>query len=71
MGLLAEVHHTTGGVGTDASARIVDLDGHAIQHLFAAGGAAKGMHCARRFGRCAITDCLMFGRIDAKNAAMS
>ena len=69
MRLWPKVHHTMGGVRIDASARVIDLDGHPIPHLFAAGEAAGGVHGACRLGSCAITDCLVFGRIAGKNAA--
>lgn len=71
MRLWPKVHHTMGGVRIDASARVIDLDGHPIRHLFAAGEVAGGVHGACRLGSCAITDCLVFGRIAGKNAAES
>ncbi|MFC2009205.1 FAD-binding protein, partial [Chloroflexota bacterium] len=69
MRLWPKVHHTMGGVRIDASARVIDLDGHPIPRLFAAGEAAGGVHGACRLGSCAITDCLVFGRIAGRNAA--
>ena len=68
MRLWPKVHHTMGGVGIDASARVIDLDGHPIPRLFAAGEAAGGVHGGCRLGSCAITDCLVFGRIAGRNA---
>jgi len=69
MRLWPKVHHTMGGVRIDASARVIDLDGNPIPRLFAAGEAAGGVHGACRLGSCAITDCLVFGRIAGRNAA--
>ncbi len=67
--LWPKVHHTMGGVGIDVKARVLDLHGHPIQGLFAAGEVAGGVHGACRLGSCAITDCLVFGRIAGRNAA--
>ncbi|MFW6056073.1 MAG: flavocytochrome c [Chloroflexota bacterium] len=69
MRLWPKVHHTMGGVGIDVKARVLDLDGRAIPGLFAAGEVAGGVHGACRLGSCAITDCLVFGRIAGRNAA--
>ena len=71
MRLWPKVHHTMGGVRIDESARVIDLDGCPIPHLFAAGEVAGGVHGACRLGSCAITDCLVFGRIAGRNAATS
>jgi len=69
MRLWPKVHHTMGGVRIDEGARVIDLDGNAIPGLFAAGEAAGGVHGACRLGSCAITDCLVFGRIAGRSAA--
>ncbi len=69
MRLWPKVHHTMGGVGIDVEARVLDLEGHPISRLFAAGEVAGGVHGACRLGSCAITDCLVFGRIAGENAA--
>ncbi len=67
--LWPKVHHTMGGVRIDGDARVIDLNGKAIAGLFAAGEVAGGVHGACRLGSCAITDCLVFGRIAGRNAA--
>ena len=69
MRLWPKVHHTMGGVGIDVNARVLDLEGHPIPRLFAAGEVAGGVHGACRLGSCAITDCLVFGRIAGRSAA--
>ncbi len=69
MRLWPKVHHTMGGVGIDIKARVLDLEGRPIPGLFAAGEVAGGVHGACRLGSCAITDCLVFGRIAGRNAA--
>lgn len=69
MRLWPKVHHTMGGVGINVRAQVIDLDGQPIRGLFAAGEVAGGVHGACRLGSCAITDCLVFGRIAGRNAA--
>ena len=41
----------------------------AVTGLFAAGEVVGGIHGACRLGSCAVTDCLVFGRIAGRNAA--
>jgi flavocytochrome c len=67
--LWPKVHHTMGGIRIDTDAQVIDLDGHPIEGLFAAGEVTGGVHGACRLGSCAIADCLVFGRIAGKNAA--
>jgi flavocytochrome c len=69
MRLWPKVHHTMGGVRIDMNARALDLDGKPIAGLFAAGEVTGGIHGACRLGSCAITDCLVFGRIAGRGAA--
>ncbi|MBW2409424.1 MAG: flavocytochrome c [Deltaproteobacteria bacterium] len=64
-----KVHHTMGGIRINTHAQVINLDGHPIEGLFAAGEVTGGIHGACRLGSCAITDCLVFGRIAGKNAA--
>lgn len=69
MRVWPKVHFTMGGVGIDESARVLDLDGGPIPGLFAAGEVTGGVHGASRLGSCAITECLVFGRIAGRSAA--
>jgi len=69
MRLWPKVHHTMGGVRIDVNGRVMDIDGHPIAGLYAAGEITGGVHGACRLGSCAITDCLVFGRIAGRNAA--
>lgn len=70
MRLWPKVHFTMGGIGINARAEVLDRDGNPIPKLFAAGEVTGGVHGASRLGSCSITDCLVFGRIAGKNAAM-
>lgn len=67
--LWPKVHYTPGGVGIDARARVLDLRGRPIPGLFAAGEVTGGVHGAARLGSCALTDCIVFGRIAGQQAA--
>lgn len=69
MRLWPKVHYTMGGVGIDINARVIDLDLKPIPGLYAAGEVTGGIHGACRLGSCAITECLVFGRIAGKKAA--
>ncbi len=64
-----KVHYTPGGVGIDPHARVVDLYGRTIPRLFAAGEVCGGVHGAGRLGSCALTECIVFGRIAGRQAA--
>lgn len=67
--LWPKVHYTPGGVGIDSNARVLDLNGQVIPHLFAAGEVCGGIHGASRLGSCALTECIVFGRIAGQQAA--
>ena len=69
MRLWPKIHYTMGGVQIDTQARVINLDQQPIQGLFAAGEVVGGIHGACRLGSCAITECLVFGRIAGRNAA--
>ena len=68
--LWPKVHFTMGGVRIDGRARVLDLDGLPIAGLYAAGEVTGGVHGACRLGSCAITECLVFGRIAGRSAAL-
>ena len=67
--LYPKVHYTPGGVHIDQRARVIDLHGNPIPRLFAAGEVTGGIHGASRLGSCALTECLVFGRIAGQAAA--
>ena len=58
-----------GGVLINANAQVLDLLKKPIKSFYAAGEVTGGVHGASRLGSCAITDCLVFGRIAGRNAA--
>ncbi len=64
-----KVHYTMGGIQIDVSGRVIDRNQRPIKGLFAAGEVTGGIHGACRLGSCAITECLVMGRIAGKNAA--
>jgi flavocytochrome c len=67
--LYPKVHYTPGGLHIDQQARVIDLHGNPIPRLFAAGEVTGGIHGASRLGSCALTECLVFGRIAGQEAA--
>jgi len=66
--LWPKVHFTMGGVQINVRGQVVDLDQAPIKGLYAAGEVSGGVHGACRLGSCAITECLVFGRIAGRNA---
>ncbi|MBU3143971.1 flavocytochrome c [Clostridium sp. CF012] len=67
--LWPKVHYTMGGIRINIWGQVIDLDGKVIKGLYAAGEITGGTHGASRLGSCAITECLVFGRIAGGNAA--
>jgi succinate dehydrogenase/fumarate reductase flavoprotein subunit len=67
--LWPKVHHTMGGIQINAQAQVIGLDRQPIAGLYAAGEVTGGVHGACRLGSCAVTECLVFGRIAGRNAA--
>jgi flavocytochrome c len=67
--LWPKVHYTMGGALINERAQVLDLSKEPIEGLYAAGEFTGGMHGACRLGSCAITECLVFGRIAGRNAA--
>jgi flavocytochrome c len=67
--LWPKVHHTMGGVQINVRGQVIDISQNPINGLYAAGEVVGGIHGACRLGSCAITDCLVFGRICGGNAA--
>ena len=67
--LWPKIHYTPGGLHIDTHARVMDLSHRPIPGLFAAGEVTGGIHGAGRLGGCALTECIVFGRIAGQNAA--
>jgi flavocytochrome c len=64
-----KVHHTMGGVQINSRAQVININQEPIPRLYAAGEVTGGIHGACRLGSCAITECLVFGRIAGINVA--
>jgi len=58
-----------GGIRINTKAEVLDIEGESIKGLYAAGEVTGGIHGACRLGSCAISECLVFGRIAGENAA--
>lgn len=67
--LWPKVHHTMGGLVTNLKSQVINQDYETIKGLYAAGEVTGGTHGAVRLGSCAITDCIVFGRIAGQEAA--
>ncbi|MFZ7126555.1 MAG: flavocytochrome c [Desulfobacterales bacterium] len=67
--LWPKVHYTPGGIGIDARARVIDLESRPIPGLYATGEVCGGIHGAGRLSCCALTECIVFGRIAGREAA--
>lgn len=67
MRLWPKVHFTMGGLSVNERAQVLDFDGNTIEGLYAAGEVVGGVHGASRLGSCAVTECIVFGRISGKN----
>jgi flavocytochrome c len=68
--LWPKVHYTMGGILINSKAQVIDLSNQPMKGFYAAGEVTGGVHGACRLGSCAIADCLVFGRIAGKNAAV-
>jgi flavocytochrome c len=66
-----KVHYTPGGIAITPDGQVMNLDGNPMPRLFAAGEVCGGVHGASRLGSCALTECIVFGRIAGKKAAES
>ena len=68
--LWPKAHSTMGGVRISSQAEVLSTSGQPIPRLYAAGEVTGGVHGMSRLGCCAITECLVFGRIAGQQAAM-
>jgi flavocytochrome c len=67
MRLWPKVHFTMGGLAINQEAQVIDFKRQVIPGLYAAGEVVGGVHGASRLGSCAITECIVFGRIAGQN----
>jgi len=69
MRVWPKVHYTMGGLQIDSRARVISLEQEPMTGLYAAGEITGGIHGACRLGSCAVTNCIVFGRIAGRQAA--
>jgi flavocytochrome c len=67
MRIHPKTHYSLGGLVTDHETHVLDLNGHIIKGLFAAGEVTGLIHGANRLGSCSVTECLVLGRIAGKS----
>lgn len=68
--LWPRAHHTMGGLIINKDAQVLNAFGQPIKGLWAAGEATGGVHGEVRLGTVAIADCIVFGRIAGRSAAV-
>lgn len=69
MRMWPKVHYTMGGIQIDSLARVISREMIPIAGLYGAGEVTGGIHGASRLGSCAITECIVFGRIAGREAS--
>jgi len=63
------IHYCMGGLEVDKDAKVISgKTGKAIPGLYAAGEVAGGVHGNNRLGGNSLLDCVVFGRVAAKDA---
>jgi len=62
------IHYCMGGLEIDVKSRVVKPEG-AIEGLYAAGELAGGVHGNNRLGGNSLLDCVVFGRVSARDCA--
>jgi flavocytochrome c len=67
--LWPKAHCTMGGIKINTKAQAITETGEVLKGLYAAGEVTGGIHGVSRLAGCAITECLVFGRIAGQNAA--
>ncbi len=68
--LQPKAHSTMGGIRINSQAMVLNKQAQAIPNLYAAGEVCGGIHGISRLAACAITECLVFGRIAGQQAAL-
>ena len=66
--LWPRVHHCMGGLEINDKAQVMSVRSNPIKGLYAAGEATGGVHGMVRLGTVAVADCMIFGRIAARDA---
>ena len=60
------IHHTMGGLKINTHAQVIDVEGHIIEGLYAAGEVAGGIHAGNRLGGNALADILLLVALPVK-----
>lgn len=67
--LWPRVHHCMGGLEINDNAEVLSCRGKPIEGLYAAGEVTGGVHGMVRLGTVAVADCMIFGRVAARQVA--
>merc|ERR1719230_144778 len=65
------IHYCMGGLEIDVNSMCMDGEGKPIHGLYAAGEVAGGVHGNNRLGGNSLLDCVVFGRVAGKHAALA
>jgi flavocytochrome c len=63
------IHYCMGGLEIDQNSNVVNMQGQAIEGLYAAGEIAGGVHGNNRLGGNSLLDCVVFGRVTGRYCA--
>merc|ERR1712139_188151 len=65
------IHYCMGGLEIDVNSMCIGGNGNGIAGLYAAGEVAGGVHGNNRLGGNSLLDCVVFGRVAGKHAALA
>merc|ERR1712048_342209 len=65
------IHYCMGGLEIDVNSMCMDSNGKGINGLYAAGEVAGGVHGNNRLGGNSLLDCVVFGRVAGRHAALA
>merc|ERR1712048_212411 len=65
------IHYCMGGLEIDVNSMCMDGNGKGINGLYAAGEVAGGVHGNNRLGGNSLLDCVVFGRVAGRHAALA
>ncbi len=58
-----------GGIKADETGAVLDANNKPVKGLWCAGEVLGGLHGKNRLGGSSLLDCVVYGRVSARNAA--
>jgi succinate dehydrogenase/fumarate reductase flavoprotein subunit len=65
------IHYTMGGLKISERGEVLKVDGAVVPRLYAAGEVTGGVHGGNRLAGNSLLECVVFGRIAGRNAALA